>query len=215
MAQVRPQLMEEASRENLAVAEAGHRRSGGRFGLRRAGTHADGSRGSRRHHPSSDADRRSEGRGPVRPGCGRCLGGGAQDRADSGGPGGKGDRGGIPQPADFGDGRGAQAAHVSGRGHGDAAGRAGPGRRTQPGCGHRSSGEPSAALAGFARRSDRHFGGAHSAQSPAQGRGPGDQLSTARRRGDPRARSRQDFRGGQREKAGSVSRCATPATIRF
>ena len=132
-------------------------------------------------------DEGSEGRRPVRAGCGRCPGRRAQDRADFGGPGGESHGRGISQPADFSDGRGAQAAHVSSRRNGDAAGCAGAGRRAQPGCRHRSSGEPSAAVARFPRRSHLHFGGAHSAQSSAQRRRPGGQLPTARRRRNPHA----------------------------
>ena len=56
--------------------------------------------------------------------------------ADSGGPGREGDRGGISQPADFGDGRGAQAADVSGGRQGDAARRAGARRGTHERRGH-------------------------------------------------------------------------------
>src|SRR6185503_6394492 len=99
----------------------------------------------------------------VRARCGGVVGRGAGERADPGGPGGQGDRGGIPQPSDFGDGSRAQAAYFSGGGHGNAAGRAGPRRRAESGGGDGSSGEPAAALSGFARRSVSDFIGAHSA----------------------------------------------------
>ena len=50
-------LMEEVGSENLPVAEAGRRRSGGGLGLRRAGVDPHRARGSRRHHSSAAASK--------------------------------------------------------------------------------------------------------------------------------------------------------------
>src|SRR6185437_13698374 len=122
--------------------EARDRRPGGGFRLRRSGAHANGTRGGGRRYTPSLVNKRSAGGWVVRARCGGVVGRGAGERADPGGPGGQGDRGGIPQPSDFGDGSRAQAAYFSGGGHGNAAGRAGPRRRAESGGGDGSSGEP-------------------------------------------------------------------------
>ena len=188
-----------------AVAEAGRRRPGGGFRLRRARAHAHGSRGGGRRHSPSSADQRRAGGGSVparRRGRSSEALKSEQILVD---PVVKVTVVGISQPSDLGDGRGEKAADVPGRGRGDAAGRAGAGRRAGSGCRHGSSGEPPAAVSGFARRSAATLVERIPVNRLLKDADPAVNYRVARRRGDPGPGSRQDFRAGQCEEAGRVS----------